>query len=61
MRAGSLNTLGIALVASAFVFPVIRDNNLGALLEARTWIWIFAGGGLHIWAGATLGSLKAEE
>lgn len=61
LRAGALNALGIALVGSAFVFPVIRDQNPGALLEASTWVWIIVGIGLHLAAVATLSALRRED
>lgn len=61
MRASALNTLGIALVGSAFVLPVIRDDNLGALLELKTWVWIVTGFGLH-WLGTlVLGAMRRED
>ena len=46
LRANLLNALAVALIGAAFVFPVIRDANLVALLEPETWVWILTGGGL---------------
>ena len=61
MRAGAMNAIGVALVAAAFVFPVIRDDDPSALLEWRTWIWIVLGFVAHQ-AGATyLGRMKRED
>ena len=61
MQAGAANALGIALVGSAFVFPVIRDENPAALLELRTWVWISAGIGPHLPGVRSLQRLKREE
>ena len=61
MRAGAFNTLGIALLGSAFILPVIRDSNLSALLEVRTWVWIFVGAGLPMAGVKALGRIKPEE
>ena len=61
MRAGAFNAFGIALVGAAFVFPVIRDEDLAALLELRTWVWIFLGGGLHLLGVRHLGTMKRED
>ena len=61
MRAGALNTLGIASLGSAFVLPVIRDDNLGTLPELKTWVWIVIGFSLH-WLGTLmLGSMRRED
>ena len=61
MKSGAANALGIALVGSAFVFPVIRDENPAALLELRTWVWISAGTELHLPGVRSLQRLKREE
>lgn len=61
MRANAFNALGVALVAAAFVFPVIRDGNPSALLEWRTWIWVFAGVGLHFVGSAYLDGMRSED
>lgn len=61
MRANALNALGIALVGSAFVFPVIRDDNPGALLELSAWVWILMGFALHQAGMYALGSMKAQD
>ena len=37
MQASALNALGIAFTGAAFIFPVIRDGNLAALMDWMTW------------------------
>ena len=61
MRAGAANAVGVAIVASAFIFPVIRDNDPGALLTVRTWVWIAVGGLLHWVATRYLDALRSED
>ena len=61
LQASAINALGIALVGSAFVFPVIRDQNPAALLSLETWVWIIVGIGLHLAARATLNGLRRED
>ena len=61
MRANALNAIGIAFVASAFIFPVIRDGDIAALLDWRTWTWAILGVGLHQYGLYYLGFMKSED
>ena len=61
MRASALNAIGIALAGAGLILPVVRDNNLSALLEWSTWIWIFFAFVLHFFATAQLRRLKPED
>ena len=61
MRATALNAIGIALAGAGFILPVVRDNNLAALLEWSTWIWIFFALLLHLSATILLKGLEPED
>ena len=61
MFASALNALAIAFIGAAFVFPIIRDDDLSALLTLKTWVWILAGLGLHGCVHAALGRLRRED
>ena len=61
MFASALNALAVAFVGAAFVFPIIRDDDLTALLTLKTWVWILAGVGLHGCVHAALGRLRRED
>ena len=53
MASGALNTVGVALFGAAFVFPVIRDENLSVLLEVDTWGWIAGAWSYTCWHRAS--------
>ena len=61
MRANALNAIGIALAGAGFILPVVRDNNLAALLEGSTWIWISFALLLHLSATILLKGLEPED
>ena len=61
LKASLYNALAVALIGAAFVFPIIRDENLLALLEARTWVWILAGIGLHWVALKQIDTMRPED
>ena len=60
LTAGAINALGLALIISGMVFPVVRAGAPEALARPFTWIWVLAGMTLHVIAHVVLGLLKNE-
>ena len=61
LTAGAVNALGLALIISGMVFPVVRAGAPEVLGSLFTWIWVFGGIALHLIAHAVLGLLKSED
>ena len=61
LLASLFNTLGIALIVSAFIIPVVREGDISVLGVFGDWVWLVLGGGLHLWAQIVLGMLRKER
>ena len=64
LTAGALNTLAVATVVTGIVVPTVKfvyepgGAPQGSLLVFISFIWLGAGGGIHLIARAVLGRLR---
>ena len=61
LGAAALNTIGVACVVSALIFPAVREGNEGVWSSPQTYIWILIGLAVHFCGHAALGFLRSEE